>query len=139
MPIKTFADETPTLNLTSMIDVVFLLLIFFLVATKFSEAERNIGLQVPEVTNAEALTAAPAKKVINVYRDGQISLDQKTVSIEELTQQLTATREQYADLGVVVRGDGQGQFQRVAEVLNACKQAGIAELAISVRLAPPEK
>jgi biopolymer transport protein ExbD len=139
MPIKTYADETPTLNLTSMIDVVFLLLIFFLVATKFSEEERNIGLQVPEVTNAAALTTAPERKVINVYRDGQISLDQKTVSIEELTERLTATREQYADLGVVVRGDGQGQFQRVAEVLNACKQAGIAELAISVRLAPPEK
>lgn len=139
MPIKTHVDETPTLNLTSMIDVVFLLLVFFLVATKFSELERNIGLQVPEVTNAEALTAAPEKKVINVYRDGQITLDQETVTLEELSERLTAIHQQYADLGVVVRGDGQGTFQRVAEVLNACKQAGIAELAISVRLAPPEK
>jgi biopolymer transport protein ExbD len=40
---------------------------------------------------------------------------------------------------VLVRGDGKGQFQRVAEVLNACKQAGIRELGITVRLTSPEK
>jgi biopolymer transport protein ExbD len=139
MPIKTHADEPPGLNLTSMMDVVFLLLIFFLVATKFSELERNIGLQVPEVSNAEALTEAPEKKVVNVYRDGQITFDQETVSLEELTERLTAVHQQYADVGVVVRGDGQGTFQRVAEVLNACKQSGISELAISVRLSEREE
>jgi biopolymer transport protein ExbD len=52
---------------------------------------------------------------------------------------LAAARAQYSDLGVLVRGDGQGVFQRVAEVLNACKQAGIQELGITVRLVPPEK
>ena len=46
---------------------------------------------------------------------------------------LAAARRQYRDLGVLVRGDASGTFQRVAEVLNACKQAGIAELAISVQ------
>ncbi len=134
MPLKTHVDEQPTLNLTSMIDVVFLLIIFFMVGTKFTELERKIGLQVPQVNDRGALTSAPEKKVVNVYRDGQITLDRQPVSLEELTAQLTASRRQYADLGVLVRGDGEGPFQRVAEVLNACKQAGVAELAISVRL-----
>jgi biopolymer transport protein ExbD len=134
MPLKVSHDEQPTLNLTSMIDVTFLLIIFFMVGTKFTELERKIGLKVPQVSDAGALTSAPEKKIVNVYKDGHITLDQQSVSIDELTARLNAARRQYQDLGVLVRGDGAGQFQRVAEVLNACKQAGIAELAISVRL-----
>ena len=48
MPLKIQHDETPALNLTSMIDVLFLLIIFFMVATKFDELERNIQVAVPQ-------------------------------------------------------------------------------------------
>jgi len=139
MPLKTHHDEQPTLNLTPMIDVVFLLIIFFMVGTKFTELERKIGLQVPEVSQAGALTAAPEKKVVNVYQDGNIDLDQQPVTLAELTARLVAARSNYQDLGVLIRGDGQGTFQRVAEVLGACKQAGVAELGISVRIASRER
>ncbi|MES1213339.1 MAG: biopolymer transporter ExbD, partial [Singulisphaera sp.] len=57
-----------------------------------------------------------------------------SVSLAELTAKLAGARQQYAELGVMVRGDGSGEFQRVADVLNACKQAGIAQLAISVKV-----
>ena len=59
-----------------MIDIVFLLIIFFMVGTKFSElseAERNISLNVPEVQTARALTAAPKKRIINVFEDGKVT------------------------------------------------------------------
>jgi biopolymer transport protein ExbD len=85
------------------------------------------------------LTTAPERRVVNVYRDGTVTLDEKQVTLDQLTKRLATARAQYSDLGVLVRGDGQGVFQRVAEVLNACKQAGIQELGITVRLIPPEK
>ena len=138
MPLKTHLDEQPTLNLTPMIDIVFLLIIFFMVGTKFSELERKIGLEVPSVVDSGTLTAAPAKRVVNVYRDGTLTLDRENVTLAQLTENLAAAQRQYSDLGVLIRGDATGQFQRVAEVLNACKQAGIAELGISVRLASKE-
>jgi biopolymer transport protein ExbD len=133
------SDEMPTINLTSMIDVLFLLIIFFVVGTKFIEAERQIELKLPQVAPNEALSAAPEKKVVNVYRDGQITLDRKNVSLEQLKEQLAAARSQYQALGVMVRGDGSTPFERVANVLNACKQAGIADLAISVEIAQADK
>lgn len=139
MPLKTHIDEQPTLNLTSMIDVVFLLIIFFMVGTKFTELERKISLEVPQVADRGALTPAPEKKVVNVYRDGQVTLDRRPVTLDQLTEELTIAHGQYADLGVLIRGDGHGEFQRVAEVLNACKQAGVAELAISVRLTSQQR
>jgi biopolymer transport protein ExbD len=134
MPLKTHLDEQPTLNLTPMIDMVFLLIIFFMVGTKFTELERKIGLRVPEVADKGALTAAPERKIVNVYRDGTVTMDQAPVTLAQLTDRLAAARGQYSDLGVLVRGDAQSEFQGVASVLNACKQAGIRELGISVRL-----
>jgi len=139
MPLKTHLDEQPTLNLTPMIDIVFLLIIFFMVGTKFTELERKIGLQVPEVADRGALTAAPERKVVNIFRDGTISLDEKPVTLEQLSAELATARSQYADLGVLIRGDAEGRFQNVAEVLNACKQADIRELGISVRLVAPRR
>ena len=139
MPLKTHRDEQPTLNLTPMIDIVFLLIIFFMVGTKFTELERKIGLKVPEVAHADVLTDAPKKKIVNVYRDGHVTLNRKTVTLEELTNRLAAARSQYKDLGVQVRGDGVLQFQIVMDVIAACKKAGIAEMAFSVRMAKRRK
>jgi biopolymer transport protein ExbD len=135
MPLRTHQDETPALNLTPMIDIVFLLIIFFMVGTKFAEWERKMTLKVPQVKNVGALAPAPEKRIINVYGDGRVTLDREFVSMEELESRLAAAREQYNELGVVVRGDAEGAFQNVASVLGACRDAGITDMGISVRLA----
>jgi biopolymer transport protein ExbD len=136
MPLKTHLDDEPTLNLTAMLDVMFLLIIFFVLGTRFVDDERRIGLRVPEVVDRGALSAAPARREVNVFRDGTITLDRQTVSLDELTARLAEARRQYAELGVLVRGDAQGEFQNVAAALSACKRAGIQELGITVRSAP---
>jgi len=136
MPLKTNHDEQPSLNLTPMIDIVFLLIIFFMVGTRFtelSEAEQNIPLQVPSVSKAGALTDGPRKRVINVYEDGAITLDNHPVTLDGLTAELMEARAEFAKTGVVVRGDAAGDFQHVAEVFAACRDAGISEMGISVR------
>jgi biopolymer transport protein ExbD len=139
MPLRTQADEPPALNMIPMIDIMFNLIIFFLVGTQFASLERDISLHVPEVVDRGVLTAAPKRRMVNVFRDGRITLDEKSVTLRDLTSRLATARSQYSDLGVLVRGDGSGQFQRVAEVLNACKQAGIHELGVGVRLVPPKE
>jgi len=139
MPLKVNIDETPSLNLTSMIDVLFLLIIFFMVGTRFTDPERNIGLHLPQVRETGALTEAPSKRVVNVMQDGRILLDDKAVTLVELQAELTAAHHQYPELGVLVRGDAAGAFQHVASVLAACRASGIADLGIAVRLAENTK
>ena len=134
MPLKTHQDEQPTLNLTPMIDIVFLLIIFFMVGTKFAEIERTVQLEVPKVGDLGALSSAPEKRVINVYNDGSIVVDRRSITLEQLRAELKSATAQYPELGVVVRGDGAGPFQNVASVLTACRQAGIDGMGISVRL-----
>ncbi|MEW4452279.1 biopolymer transporter ExbD [Bremerella sp. JC817] len=134
MPLKTHPEDAPALNLTPMIDILFLLIIFFMVGSKFTEMERSVDLDVPQVNDLGALTAAPEKKVINIFRDGRVMLGTQVVSLEDLKTELSASQAQYQDLGVLVRGDSDVPFQQVATVLTTVRQAGIAEMAISVRL-----
>lgn len=135
MPLKIQRDDQTSINLTPMIDIVFLLIIFFMVGTRFSELheqERDIALTVPQVINANAMTPAPKNRIINVFADGRVELDQRHVSLSELEMELNNARAQYPKLGVVIRGDGQGQYQNVADVMATCRRANIAELNIRV-------
>lgn len=135
MPLKTHIDDQPSINLTPMIDVVFLLIIFFMVGTKFTELERKLGLEVPEVSKVNALSPAPERQVVNVFNDGRIELDRETLSLDELVDRLSTAQARNPDYSVLVRGDAEGSFQSVATVLGACREAGVTNMGISVRLA----
>jgi biopolymer transport protein ExbD len=135
MPLKLQHDEIPALNLTSMIDVLFLLIIFFMVSTKFDELERNIDVAVPEVKQAGETSPPRQTVVVTVFADGHLELDGESVSIDELVNQLTTARGGLSEPSVVIRGDAACPFQHVAAALAACRQANISELGITVRLA----
>ena len=138
MPLKVQKDIESSINLTPLIDIVFLLIIFFMVGTRFTElneVEKNIPLQVPTVSNATALTSAPRKRVINILSDGQILLDGQELSIGQLQDELNNARQQYKKLGVIVRGDENAKHGRIVEVMATCRQANISDLNVSVRLA----
>jgi len=136
MPLKVQRDDQTAINLTPMIDIVFLLIIFFMVSSHFTNKstshERDIAISVPQVSDAGALTAPPRHRVINVFDDGQVAIDDDAVSMTELESKLADARSQYEQLGVVVRGDGACQYERVAEVIATCKKVRIKTLNIAV-------
>ena len=136
MVLKTTREELPALNLTPMIDVVFLLIIFFMVSTKFVEDERKIDVKVPSVGEGAASVMVRQKRVVSVLRDGTVLLDDQQLSISELTSALRQAQQSSHGLGVTVRGDADGSFQNVASVLSACRAAGVQDMSVSVRIAP---
>jgi biopolymer transport protein ExbD len=135
MPLKLQHDEMPVLNLTSMIDVLFLLIIFFMVATKFDEMERNIEVDVPQVAQAGEGTPPHQPLIVSVAADGHLELDGAKVTAEELISRLAAARTPLTEPTVVIHGDASCPFQNVANALGACRQAGVSELGITVRIA----
>lgn len=139
MPVRHQWEEVPTLNLTSMIDVLMLLIIFFMVGTKFVESDSQLKLKLPQVVDKPSPATPGAKKIVDVDAEGQISLDGKVLPMEELTKRLAAARSQSKGLGVVVRGDASSSLQRIAAVLTACKKAGVSDLAISVSLVSADR
>ncbi|HCS50456.1 biopolymer transporter ExbD [Rubinisphaera sp.] len=135
MPLKTEEVEEPVLNLTPMIDIVLLLIIFFMVGTKFSDAERQFEIELPTVSDALPLTELPDEVVVSVAKTGELFLGDTLVTIVELEEQLKVAKSRYADQGVVVRGDATGSYQNVMDILAVCHRVGITNLSLANRVA----
>jgi biopolymer transport protein ExbD len=135
MPLKTSHDEMPNLNLTSLIDVVFLLIVFFMTASKFTDPERDIDLKLPEVAESESLSVTQKNREVVIHADGRISLDGETVTIDALKARLTEAIGATPDQSVVILGDAGCPFQHVAAAMAACKDAGVMQLSVSVQVA----
>ena len=135
MPLKTHRDEQPTLNLTPMVDIVFLLVIFFMVGTKFAEAERNVEVDLPQVDSSSAPVTPPRRHIVTVGVDGAILWDGESVTIQQLRGELQRTRVAEGEVRVVLRADAKSRYGNVARVFNACRDEGVDELGIPVRLA----
>ena len=114
------------LELTPMIDVVFLLMIFFLVASKLDEADRSIDVVLPQASAAKPLTSKPREFVINIDREGNYFAGARPVRLEDLRQLL---RQSAADnpqrQTVIVRADENTAHKFVVGAMDACVQAGI--------------
>lgn len=136
MPLKVQEGiDEPNLNLTPMIDIVFLLIIFFMVGTQFTQREREFEIKLPTATDAQPLTSLPDEIVVNVRQDGTIVVRGEERSLEELENLLAEARSNYADQAVVLRGAGDGPYQHVMDVLSVCRRAEIRNISLANRIA----
>jgi biopolymer transport protein ExbD len=137
MPFKMDPVEEPHINLTPLVDIVFNLLMFLMLATRFAaddDAERKFDVQLATASNAKPLTALPDELVINVAANGQIVLNGKPRKLSELETDLVKAKKNYADQAVLVRGEAEGRYQNVVDVLAACDRAKINAVSLPVRL-----
>ncbi len=92
MPLRTDSLEEPQINLTPMVDVVFLLIIFFMVGTRFSEIEQKFDVDLPTAAPMETMSRQPDPIVITVSRTGDLALNGDAVSATELREKLVAAK-----------------------------------------------
>jgi biopolymer transport protein ExbD len=125
------------LSLTPLIDVVFLLLIFFLVTSEFEEEERRLDIVLPTATSAAPMVHRPREIVIDVDAQGEIYLRGQPIEPEELERILVAAvAENAANQSVVIRADQTASFQPVVTVMDLCNRAGVSDYAVTTREAP---
>ncbi len=127
MRIPTDGNDDQAMNLTPMIDVVFLLLIFFLVATRFNEEEKELSIRIPDVYKARPITAGPQEVVINIDADGNYIVLGKTLSEPQLRTMLVAmVKKNPGDLSAVqVRTDMETRVKFAMTVVGMCEEQGI--------------
>jgi biopolymer transport protein ExbD len=131
MKLQNVTEDEPAINLTPMIDVVFTLLVFFMLATTFAERERLLDVELPYSSSANAPASNPKELVINVSRDGRIMIDGRALQGTELAQVLTEAARREPGLLVTVRGDRRGYYDEIVHVLDECMRAGLANLSLS--------
>lgn len=123
-------EEQAGISLTSLIDVVFLLLIFFMVTSSFIEIERKLNIELPE---AKAADVEKKEKpiLIEMDRRGRITLDGQKVSLSGLEARLK--KRQGKRTIATVRADRRLSHGKVTAVLGICRDAGIRDIGISVK------
>jgi len=121
-------------NMTPLIDVVFLLIIFFLVSSHLARQETQLELSLPAAASGHEADAAPAPRVtINVRADGQLLLGSDRVDVSEIHRRLDVEREQTSsDLEVRIRTDREIPYRHVEPLLLACAEAKIWNVSFAV-------
>ena len=133
MPIKPLPEEQVEINLTPVIDMVFLLLIFFLVATKFADIERDVRIRPPSSQNARPITAIPEELVINVTEDGRILLAGRERTIGEIDRLLKAATKANPHQAVVIRGDKNSVLHVAVSILDLCEKYHVERTYLTTR------
>jgi len=111
-------------NLTSLIDMLFLLIIFFIVSSAFVEEEKILEVELAKARFAEALVAPSSPVVINITREGALFLGPESISLEELGRRLRAMQEDTQGRQVQIRGDRNVAYQYVVDVHSIVNEAG---------------
>lgn len=121
------------IDMTPMIDVVFQLIIFFLVSSHLVKQETQVQVPLPVATSGDKDVAEQARVTVNVVEDGKLLFSGRQVSPEELTLQLS---EKLADLGkdleVRIRSARDIPYARVEPVMLSCAKAGIWNVTFAV-------
>jgi len=114
-----------------MVDIVFLLLIFFLVTWNFARYETELDVKVPTAKEGKESRRSVGEVIINVKSDGSIVMNRKTLTAEELGSTLKKISELYPDQAVVLRGDQSADYRHIVAVLDICRAANVWNVAFA--------
>ncbi len=128
---KQAVPEAAGFQIAPMVDIVFLLLIFFLVTWNFARYETELDVKVPTAKEGKESRRSVGEVIINVKNDGSIVINRKTVSAEELGGTLRKISELYPDQAVVLRGDQSADYRHIVAVLDICRAANIWNVAFA--------
>ena len=125
-------DRGGQFELISMTDIVFLLLIFFMISTTFVDLSSHLDIQLPEAPGGEAEQTAQAY-LIEMGIQNALLLDGTPVQLHEIPQRLAENRTPGRRESVIIRADKRLPYGEVMTVLGLVRQAQIRDIAVAVR------
>ena len=125
------SEEEAGISLTSLIDVIFLLLIFFMVTTTIIDPSRRLDIQLPQAKAASAESQS-TPVTIEIGQRGEITLNGEKVDLPGLETRLRAMGRN-GRKSALVRADRRLDYGRVVAVLGICRASGLQDIGIAVR------
>ena len=130
------AEQREFIDIAPLIDVMFILIIFFLATTTFQQEERDEQVNLPEAAQVQAISEAPKVIIINVRQDGTCLFGTKEMDLAGLQNALREAVKDNPDHKVLVRGDRMALHGHVAAAVLAAKQAGVREANLGYQARP---
>ena len=113
------------LSLTSMLDVIFLLLCFFVTVSVFSQWENEISIKLPSAATSDEPDRLPGEIIVNLTKDGQVSVNGKLLTLGELKAKLTRVARFFPGQPVIIRADKEVRYETLVGVIDTCRSADI--------------
>ena len=124
-------SKAPTLALTSMLDVIFLLLCFFVTVSVFSQWESEISIQLPGAKTAEDPSRLPGEIIANIAKDGSVRVNGVELTLEDLGARLAKIAKFYSSQSVIIRADRETSYESLVKVIDACRAAGVMNYSLA--------
>ena len=124
---KRMETDEAIINISSLLDVMLILLIFFLATSTLQREEHDIEVSLPEDSQSGSLSSVSKTLVINVRKDGSYYLQNKVRNLEQVKKTVTDSVAQNPEQKVLIRGDKEALHGYVAAAVRVCKYAGIQE------------
>ena len=128
------SGEGEIINLSSMIDVMFILIIFFLVTTTFKEEEIDHMVNLPTDARNQSLTQSTDTLVkINIRKNGSFIIQGKQVTDDEIQTFMKTELQKKPELKVLVRCDQEAKHLFLADIMSVCRFVGVPRANIAVK------
>ena len=127
------------LQLAPMIDILLLLLSFFIISYQFTRSETELNVAVPTAQEGADPERQRGEIIINILADGTIRVEGISVDLVKLSQKLAPIAVQFKNQPVRIRGDGEVPYQRIVEVIDTCQKSGIWNISFATQRPQPSK
>ena len=123
--VRKNRSKAPQLALTSMLDVIFLLLCFFVTVSVFSQWESEISIKLPSAATAEEPDRPPGESIVHLDKDGKVSVNSEVLELGAPETRLAKVAKFYPDQAVIIRADKDVRYERVLAVIDTCRAANV--------------
>ena len=126
-------SRAPALALTSMLDVIFLLLCFFVTVSVFSQWESEISIRLPNAKTAEAPERLPGEIIVNLAKDGSVRVNGAEMTLPDLQARLARIAQFYPGQPVIIRADKETKYDHLVSVIDACRAGDVWNFSLATQ------
>ncbi len=119
----------PEIMLSPMIDMIFLLLVFFIISTMYMSEIKTIPIRLPVAQNAQ--TVSKSNFSVTIKKDGTIYLDEDQIGIDQLVANAAMESKRDSSFSVIIRADGDTDYKLVIQMMDKLKGAGVTRFGLA--------
>lgn len=126
-------SKAASVQMASLMDVIFLLLCFFVTSSVFSQWETEISIALPTAKSSTVPGRMPGEIILNVAADGNVTVNGQKLSLAEVTERLTRIAQLYPGQPVVIRADKTTKYESLVSVIDACRTADVWNFSLATK------
>ncbi len=126
-------SRAASVQMASLMDVIFLLLCFFVTSSVFSQWETEISIALPTAKSATVPGRMPGEIILNMATDGSVSVNGQKLTLAEVTERLTRIAKLYPGQPVVIRADKATPYESLVGLIDACRTADVWNFSLATK------